>query len=42
MQVSSEGEMRDVGRPRPAEEAKRKEQEKIVRKKENIKAKENS
>ena len=38
MQVSSVGEIRGVGRTRPAEEAKRKEQENGVREKENMKA----
>ena len=40
MQVSSEEEMRGVGRTRPAEEAKRKEQETGVQEKEQTKAKE--
>ena len=38
VQVSSEGEMRGVGRTRPAEEAKRKEEENGVQEKENMKA----
>ena len=38
MQVSSVGEIRGVGRTRPAEEAKRKEEENGVRLKENMKA----